>query len=152
MRLVLFSQVSFSSFPVSGLSVFQPCSLAQHPPLPLPPLDHSHLQRATSGIRTYTTVVDNLDNGSQLASVRAPADEDHTANLNQLPLGNLHIDIGHGEGLPKQVRMLHTHTHIHPHKIHLSSQKAPEPSKITRTTDSTITRDSTHGRLDSWAD
>lgn len=129
MRLVLFSQVSLSSFPVSGLSVFQPCSLAQHPPLPLP-LDHSHLQRATSEIRTYTTVVDNLDNGSQLASVRAPADEDHTANLNQLPLGNLQIDIGHGEGLPKQVRMLHTHTYIHTKSIsHLKKRQNPPKSQ-----------------------
>jgi hypothetical protein len=43
-------------------------------------------------------VVDNLDNGSELAGVGTAADQHDTANLNQLPLGNRDIDIGHGEG------------------------------------------------------
>lgn len=45
-------------------------------------------------------MVDNLNNNGELAGVGTAADEDHTANLNQLPLSNLHVDIGHGEGLP----------------------------------------------------
>lgn len=50
---------------------------------------------------TYTSVVDNLDNGSQLAGVRTAADEHQAANLNEPPRGDLNIDIGHGEGLPE---------------------------------------------------
>jgi len=45
---------------------------------------------------TYTTVVDNLNNGSELASVGAAADQDEAANLDQLPRSELDIDIGHG--------------------------------------------------------
>lgn len=48
--------------------------------------------------KTYTLVVDNLNNGSELAGVRTAADQHNAANLNQLPLSNLNIDIGHGEG------------------------------------------------------
>lgn len=47
---------------------------------------------------TYTLVVDNLDDGGQLAGVGTATDQDHAANLNELPLSNLDIDIGHGEG------------------------------------------------------
>ena len=49
---------------------------------------------------TYTAVVNDLDNSGQLAGVRTTADEDQTANLNQLPLSKRDIDFGHGDGLP----------------------------------------------------
>lgn len=43
-------------------------------------------------------MVDNLDNGGQLAGEGAAADEQQTANLNEPPRGELQIDIGHGDG------------------------------------------------------
>lgn len=46
--------------------------------------------------RTYTAVVDNLDDGSELASEGAAADQDEAANLDQLPRSERDIDIGHG--------------------------------------------------------
>lgn len=49
-------------------------------------------------IFTYTAVVDNLNDGSELASEGAAADQDQAANLDQLPRSELDIDIGHGEG------------------------------------------------------
>jgi hypothetical protein len=48
-------------------------------------------------VSTYTAVVDNLNNGSELASEGAAADQDEAANLDQLPRSELDIDIGHGE-------------------------------------------------------
>lgn len=50
------------------------------------------------GRSTYTAVVDNLDDGSELASEGTAADQDEAANLDQLPRSELDIDIGHGEG------------------------------------------------------
>lgn len=50
------------------------------------------------GRSTYTAVVDNLDDGSELAFEGAAADQDEAANLDQLPRSELDIDIGHGEG------------------------------------------------------
>ena len=49
-------------------------------------------------ISTYTAVVDNLNDGSELASEGAASDQDQAANLDQLPRSELDIDIGHGEG------------------------------------------------------
>ena len=45
-------------------------------------------------------MVDDLDNNGQLAGVWAATDEEHTANLNELPRGELEFDIGHDEELP----------------------------------------------------
>lgn len=47
---------------------------------------------------TYTAVVDNLNDGGELASEGTAADQDEAANLDQLPRSELDIDIGHGEG------------------------------------------------------
>lgn len=57
-----------------------------------------HVFRADRGKRfsTYTAVVDNLNDGSELASEGAAADQDEAANLDQLPRSELDIDIGHG--------------------------------------------------------
>lgn len=49
------------------------------------------------GDSTYTAVVDNLNDGSELASEGATADQHDAANLDQLPGSNFDIDIGHGE-------------------------------------------------------
>ena len=46
---------------------------------------------------TYTAVLDNLNDGSKLASEGAAADQDEAANLDQLPGSERDIDIGHGE-------------------------------------------------------
>lgn len=47
---------------------------------------------------TYPLVVDNLNNGGQLAGVWSCADEDHSADLHEFPRRGLDIDIGgHGE-------------------------------------------------------
>lgn len=47
---------------------------------------------------TYPLVVDNLNNGGQLAGVWSWADEDYTTDLHELPRRGLDIDIGgHGE-------------------------------------------------------
>jgi hypothetical protein len=43
-------------------------------------------------------VVDNLDDDGELAGEGSAADQNHAANLNELPLSDLDIDIGHGEG------------------------------------------------------
>lgn len=43
-------------------------------------------------------MVDNFDNGGQLSGEGTAADQDHTSNFNELPLSELDIDIGHGEG------------------------------------------------------
>lgn len=48
-------------------------------------------------LSTYTAVVNNLDDGGELASVGAAADQDEAANLDQLPGSERDIDIGHGE-------------------------------------------------------
>ena len=48
------------------------------------------------GDSTYTAVVDDLNDGSELASVGATADQDEAANLDQLPGSDFDIDIGHG--------------------------------------------------------
>ncbi len=48
---------------------------------------------------TYTAVVNNLDDGGELASVGAAADQDEAANLDQLPGSELNVDIGHREFL-----------------------------------------------------
>ncbi len=58
-----------------------------------------HSESDFEGIRfTYTAVVDNLDDDSELAIVGAAADQGDAANLDQLPRSELDIDIGHGEG------------------------------------------------------
>lgn len=44
-------------------------------------------------------MVNNLDDGGELASVGAAADQDEAANLNQLPGSELNVDIGHREFL-----------------------------------------------------
>jgi hypothetical protein len=50
-------------------------------------------------LSTYTAVVNNLDDGGELASVGAAADQDEAANLDQLPGSELNVDIGHREFL-----------------------------------------------------
>jgi hypothetical protein len=50
-------------------------------------------------LSTYTAVVNNLDNGGELASEGAAADQDKAANLDQLPGSELNVDIGHREFL-----------------------------------------------------
>jgi hypothetical protein len=50
-------------------------------------------------LSTYTAVVNNLDDDGELASVRAAADQDEAANLDQLPGSELNVDIGHREFL-----------------------------------------------------
>lgn len=55
------------------------------------------LGKSKGVVSTYTAVVDNLNNGGELASEGATADQDQAANLDQLPRSVLDIDIGHGE-------------------------------------------------------
>jgi hypothetical protein len=55
------------------------------------------LGKSKGAVSTYTAVVDNLNNGGELASEGATADQDQAANLDQLPRSVLDIDIGHGE-------------------------------------------------------
>lgn len=47
------------------------------------------------GFSTYALVVDDLDNGGKLASVRAVVDEENAADLDLRPLGSDDADITH---------------------------------------------------------
>ena len=44
---------------------------------------------------TYPLVVDDLDNGSELAGVWASGEENDTADLDQSPLGRLDLSVTH---------------------------------------------------------
>lgn len=50
------------------------------------------------GSLTYALVVDDLDDGSQAASVLALLDQDNTTNLDGAPLGSNNADVTHFVG------------------------------------------------------
>lgn len=67
------------------------CSYTINPP--------SKIARLWSTVKTYSLVVDDLDNGSKSAGEGViPVDGDNAANLNEAPVGSLNHCFAHCDG------------------------------------------------------